>query len=162
MDNMGYHTVRGGGGGGGEGWHPRGGAELTNVYCSTCIQFEMASCSRFVAPELPLTPHQPLPDLLFLSESSVRRISCSVPSSGRGLISGPVMRRMTWHTASFPRRRSRMTQKAESSYSAVQSTKVPREPIQITEKEYFPCFARTDRHFTPLFAAFGSGRTTPK
>ena len=42
---------------------------------------------------------------------------------------------------------------------AVQSLKVPREPILITENEgekIVPRFARTDQHFTPLHTAFGS------
>ena len=33
--------------------------------CSTCMQFEKASCSRFVVPELLLTPHQPSAGLVF-------------------------------------------------------------------------------------------------
>ena len=56
-----------------------------------------------------------------------------------------------------------MTWKAEVSDSAVQSTTVLQEPIQTTENEgelFF--FARRDRRYTPLYTAFGSGRTTPK
>ena len=87
-------------------WHPRGGAELTNVYCIV-----RACSSKWPAAHVSsplyffrlLTSR--LPDSLFLSEPSVRRILCGVPSSGRGLISCTMTRRMTLHTASFPRRR---------------------------------------------------------
>ena len=33
--------------------------------CSTCMQFEKASCSHFVVPELPPTPHQPSAGFVF-------------------------------------------------------------------------------------------------
>ena len=44
---------------GGGVWHPRGGAELTIVHVVAAVRTSMASCSRFVAPEVPPTPHQP-------------------------------------------------------------------------------------------------------
>jgi len=42
---------------------------------------------------------------------------------------------------------------------AVQNTKVPREPILVTEKwrrTFFPRFGQNDWHYTPLCTAFGS------
>ena len=55
-----------------------------------------------------------------------------------------------------------MTWKAEVSDSAVQSTMVLREPIQTTENEGEKNFPHFARRYTPLYTAFGSGRTTPK
>ena len=38
----------------------------------------------------------------------------------------------------------------------------PSRQLKNEGEKCFPRFARTDRHFTPLFTPFGSGRTTPK
>jgi len=72
------------------------------------MQFEMASYSRFIVLELPPTPHQ--------------------------LSAGFVFPWRAFGIDFFHSVMSRMTQKAEVSDSAVQSTMVLREPIQTTEK----------------------------
>ena len=73
--------------------------------CSACMQFEMASCSRFVVPQLPPTPHQP---------------SAGFPQRA-------------FNIDFFHSVMSGMTRKAEISDSPVQSMTVLREPIHTTE-----------------------------
>ena len=134
--------------------------EATNVYCSTCMQLEMANCSRFVAPELPPTPHLRLPDSLFLSEPSVRKMSCGVPSSGRA--KRALIMTSLFESTSTVTDDTESRKQLQCSAKARKCHESPSRQLKNEGEKFFPRFARTDWRFTPPFTPFGSGRTTPK
>jgi len=111
-------------------------------------KYEMASCSRFVVPELLPTPHQPSTGFVFPRRAfgiknvvwrSFQRIWLNQWYSEVLLCAQSAH----YHDISFPRRRMRW--KAEISDSAVQSTRVLRELIQTSENEGENFFSRASR-----------------
>ena len=99
---------------------------------STCIQFETASCSRFVVLELPRQ----------LSAGFIVSLRCGLLLFYHG-----------WHG----KQKSVTVQcKARWYYES------PSRQQKNEGEKIFPCFARRDGTSVSLYTAFGSGRTTPK
>ena len=94
-----------------------------------------------------------LPDSLFLSEPSVRKMSCGVPSSGRAKRHLFSTSTVTDDTES--RKQLQCSAKARKCHES------PSRELQNEGEKNFPRFARTDRRFAPLFTPFGSAVALP-